>query len=161
MASSKPSRQGKKAAAVAAIVTKAAPVVETEAHEEEEVVCLYICSWVGNQIVVKILADTGVVVELISPRLVKLLDLRVYAMDEEWTLQLADDRLAKVKQYVWVPINNAGIVPVVRALILGMGEIYDILLSKQWMWWRRLGVLGDFYVSRGAAEEKDDEMMLI
>ena len=32
----------------------------------------------------------GAVVELINPKLVALLDLQVYEMDEEWTLQLAE-----------------------------------------------------------------------
>ena len=142
MASSKPTRRGKKVVAIAALSARSAPPkIETEAHEEEEVACLYICSWVGNQLVVKTLADTGAVVELINPRLVKLLDLKIFEMDEEWTLQLADDRLAKVKQYVWVPINVAGIVAVVRAFILGMGDIYDILLSKRWM--RRVRAIED------------------
>ena len=72
-------------------------------------------------------------VELINPKLVTILDLEIFEMDEEWTLQLADDRLAKVKQYVWAPINVAGIVATVRAFILGLGDIYDILLSKRWM----------------------------
>ena len=45
----------------------------------------------------KTLADTGAVVELINPKMVAVLDLEIFEMDEEWTLQLADDRLAKVK----------------------------------------------------------------
>ena len=92
--------------------------METEAFEEEEVVYLYICSWVGDQMVTKTLADTRAVVELINPRLVAMLDPEIFEMDKEWTLKLADNRLAKVKQYVWVPINVAGIVAVVRAFIL-------------------------------------------
>ena len=95
MASSKPSRRGKRTTvAVLSIKGGKAPAEETEAHEEEEVVCLYILSWVKGHLVKKTLADTGAVVELINPKLVKLLDLQIFEMDEEWTLQLADDRLA-------------------------------------------------------------------
>lgn len=142
MASSKPSRRGKRATvAVLSMKGGRAPTEETEAHEEEEVVCLYILSWVKGHLVKKTLADTGAVVELINPKLVELLDLQIFEMDEEWTLQLADDRLAQVKQYVWVPVNVAGVVAVVRAFILGMGDIYDILLSKRWM--RRVRAIED------------------
>ena len=142
MASSKPSRRGKKATvAVLSMKGGRAPAEETEAHEEEEVVCLYILSWVKGHLVKKTLADTGAVVELINPKLVELLDLQIFEMDEEWTLQLADDRLAQIKQYVWVPVNVAGVVAVVRAFILGMGDIYDVLLSKRWM--RRVRAIED------------------
>ena len=57
--------------------------IETEAHKEEEVIYLYIYSWVGNQLIVKTLADTRAVVELINPRLIKLLDLKIFEINEE------------------------------------------------------------------------------
>ena len=76
---------------------QSAHTAKTETHEEEDLVCLYICSWVEGVMVKKTLADTVAVVELINPKLAKKLDLPIYEMDEEWTLQLADDRLARVK----------------------------------------------------------------
>ena len=42
---------------------------------------------------------------------------------------------------MWVSVNVAGVVAVVRAFILGMGDIYDILLSKRWM--RRVRAIED------------------
>ena len=89
----------------------------------------------------KTLADTGAVVELINPKSVTALNLQVFEMDKEWTLQLADDQLAKAKQYIWLPINVAGIVAVVRAFILDIEDIYDILLSNGWM--RRVRAIED------------------
>ncbi|KAF6238733.1 hypothetical protein HO173_003239 [Letharia columbiana] len=118
MASSKPSRRGRKLTTVAALMSAKedkAPAVKTEAHEEEEVVCLYVMSWVGVTLIKKTLADTGAVAELINPKL--------------------------VKQDVWAPVNVAGVVAVIRAFILGMGDIYDILLSKRWM--RRVRAIED------------------
>ena len=50
--------------------------------------------------IAKTLADTEAIMKLINPKLVKLLDLQIYEMNEEWTLQLADNGLVKVKQYV-------------------------------------------------------------
>lgn len=160
MASSKSTRRGKKMrAAIALMAGKKALVVETEAHEEEEVVCLYICSWVGEVMIAKTLADTGAVIELINPKLVERLDLQIYEMDEEWTLQLADDGLAKVKQYVWVPVNVEGVVAVVRAFILGMGDIYDLLLSKRWI--RRVRAIEDHGESTLIVRGKDGISRLI
>ena len=160
MASSKPTRRGRKVGTVAAIAMgKKPPEVQTEAHAEEEVVCLYILSWVGNHPIKKTLADTGAVVELINPKLVDALNLQIFEMDDEWTLQLADDRLAKVKQYVWLPINVAGIVAVVRAFILGMGDIYDVLLSKRWM--RRVRAIEDHGESTLIIQGKDGIRRLV
>lgn len=101
----------------------------------------------------KTLADNGAVVELINPKLVERLELEVYEMDEPWTLQLADDGLASVQQYVWVPVNVAGVEAVVRAFILGAGDIYDILLSKRWM--RRVRAMEDHGQTSMTIEGKD------
>lgn len=136
MASSKPSRRGKRpVVAVASKKEKGPPTVLTQAHEEgeEEVKCLYIEAWAGDYKIPKTLADNGAVVELINPALVEKLGLEVYSMEETWTLQLANDGLATVKQYVWIPVNVAGVEAYVRAFILGLGSIYDLLLSKRWM----------------------------
>ena len=132
MASSKPTRRGRRQVTAAVPISKdVPPQIDTEAHEEEDVVCLYIEAWIGSKRVGKTLADTGAVVELINPRLVESLRLQVYEMDEQWTLQLANDDLARVQRYVWAPVNVAGVVAMVRAFILGMGDIYDLLLFKR------------------------------
>lgn len=81
----------------------------------------------------KTLVDTGAVVELINPKLVTKLELEIHTMEEEWVLQLADDGLATVKEYVWAPVSVQGVEAVVGAFILGAGDIYDLLLSKRWM----------------------------
>ena len=130
-----------------------APTVETEAHPDEDVVCLYIRSWVGDTLITKTLVDNGAVVELINPMVVDDLGLEIFEMDEEWTLQLADDGQAQVKRYVWVPVNVAGVIAVVRAFILGMGEIYDLLLSKRWM--KRVRAVEDHGKATLTIEGKD------
>lgn len=160
MASSKPSRRGRKTGVVAAaMVGKKAPIVVTEAHEDEDVMCLYIQSWVNDSRVGKTLADTGAVVELINPRLVDTLHLPVFEMDEEWTLQLADDGIARVRKYVWVPVNVAGVVATIRAFILGMGNIYDLLLSKRWM--RRVRAVEDHGQGTLTIQGKDGVQRLV
>lgn len=77
--------------------------------------------------------DSGSVVELISKKLVNRLSLETYLMEEEWTLQLADDGYVQVQEYAWVPVNAAGVKAVVKAFILGDGLVYGLLLSKRWM----------------------------
>lgn len=130
------------------------PAVVTEAHKEEEVKCLYICSWVNELKIGQTLTDTGAVVKLINSRIVDILHLQIFEMDEEWTLQLADDQLVKVKQYVWVPVNVAEIVVIVQAFILGMGDIYNILLSKRWM--RRVKAIEDHGQGTLTIQSKDE-----
>ena len=137
MASSRPSKRGKKApitmASQISYVGATAPAILTEAHDEEEVVCLYIDAWIKDHHVPRTLVDTGAVVELINPKLVEILNLEVHQMDEEWKLQMADDGLVSINEYVWVAVNVKGIVALIKAYILGQGDIYDILLSKRWM----------------------------
>ena len=130
-----------------------ASTVETQAHPDEDGVCLYIRSWVGDALVTKTLVDNGVAVELINPMLMDDLALEVFEMDEEWTLQLADGGQAQVKRHVWVPVNVAGGIAVVRAFILGMGEIYDLLLLKRWM--KRVRAVEDYGKATLPIEGKD------
>ncbi len=141
MASSRPTKRGKKSAGLnpvgaAATASKswAPPAIETMAHEDEEVICLYIDAWIGKRKLNKTLVDSGAVVELISRKVVHDLDLPVHQMDEKWTLQLADDGHATVQEYVWVTVNVAGVRALVKAFILGDGQVYDLLLSKRWMY---------------------------
>lgn len=46
------------------------PIIETIAHEDEKVICLYIDAWIGKQKVSKTLVDSGVMVELISRKVI-------------------------------------------------------------------------------------------
>lgn len=104
MASSRPNKRGKKSASsnsVGAVATasksRTPPVIETVAHEDEEVISLYINAWIDTQKLSKNLVDSVAVVELISRKVDHDLDLQIYRMDEKWTLQLADDRHATVQ----------------------------------------------------------------
>ncbi len=90
MASSRSTRRGKKSAgrnpvgtAVAASKFWTPPVIETVAHEDEEVICFYIDSWIKEQKISKTLFDSGAMVELISQKVVQDLNLLVYRMDEK------------------------------------------------------------------------------
>ena len=141
MASSRPTKRSKKSVVPNPVRTAAAvsklwtpPAIETITHEDEEVICLYIDAWVGDQKISKTLVDSGAVVELISRKVVQDLDLQVYHMNEKWTLQLADDGHATVQEYVWVTVNVSGVRALVKAFILGDGQVYDLLLSKRWMY---------------------------
>ncbi len=73
-------------------------------------------------------------VELISRKVVQDLNLLVYRMDKKWTLQLADGEYATVPKYVWVTVNVSGVRALVKAFILGDGQVYDLLLAKRWMY---------------------------
>lgn len=133
MASSKPSKRGRKIAAV--VPMPRPPRIETLAYEDldSDVVCLYIEVWIGDYAISKTLVDSGSVVELINRNVVDQLKLKVYDMPETWTLQLADDGYTTVSQYVWAPVNVKGVETIVKAYILGDGLVYDLLLSKRWM----------------------------
>ncbi len=39
-----------------------------------------------------------------------------------------------VQEYVWVTVNDSGIRALVKAFILEDGQVYDLLLSKRWMY---------------------------
>ncbi len=112
MASSCLTRREKKSAgpnpvrtAAAALKFLTSPMIETVAHEDEEVICFYVDSWIEDQKISKTLVDSGAVVELISQKVVQDLNLQVYRMDKKWTLQLADDGHATVQEYVWVTVT--------------------------------------------------------
>ena len=90
MASSWPTRRGKKFAVpnqvgIAAAASKfwTPSVIETVAHEDEEVICLYINAWIEKYKISKTLVDSGAVIKLISRKVVQDLDLMVYHMDEK------------------------------------------------------------------------------
>ena len=77
------------------------------------------------------MVDSDTMIELISQKVIHDLDLPVYRMDEKWILQLADDRHATVQEYVWVTVNISGVQALVKAFILGNGQVYDLFLSKR------------------------------
>lgn len=45
-----------------------------------------------------------------------------------------DDRHTTVQEYVWIMVNVAKVQALVKAFILGDGQIYDLFLSKRWMY---------------------------
>lgn len=77
MASSRPTKRGRKSAGPNLVGTAATaskswtpPFIEIIAHEDEEVICLYIDAWIGKHKISKTLVDSGAVVELISRKVV-------------------------------------------------------------------------------------------
>lgn len=90
--------------------------IETRAHNDEEVICLYIDTWIRKQKLSKTLVDSNAVVELISWKVVYDLNLSICRMDKKWTLQLVDDRHAIIQEYVWVMVNVVGVQALVKAL---------------------------------------------
>ncbi|KAI9775935.1 MAG: hypothetical protein M1816_005661 [Peltula sp. TS41687] len=134
--SSKPTRRGKKPAAAVNVAHLGVPAITAEAYDEEEdTTCLYIRSWIGNTPVDRTLVDTGAVVELVSPDLVKRLgNLQTYEVGDGWYLQLANDKTEAIKKYVWLPVNVAGVLANVKAYVFGGSEMFDLLLSKKWMY---------------------------
>lgn len=77
MASSQPTKRGKKLAAQNSVGTAATvskfwtpPVIETVAYKDEKVICLYIDTWIRPEKITKTLVNSGAVVELISQKIV-------------------------------------------------------------------------------------------
>ncbi|KAI9776436.1 MAG: hypothetical protein M1816_005318 [Peltula sp. TS41687] len=134
--SSKPTRRGKKPAAAINAAHLGVPTITAEAFDEEEdTICLYIRAWVGNIPVDRTLVDTGAVVELVSPDLVNRLgNLQVYDVEDGWYLKLANDKTEAIKKYVWLPVNVAGVLANIKAYVFGRSEMFDLLLSKKWMY---------------------------
>ena len=58
-----------------------------------------------------------------------------------------------------MPVNVAGVVATVRAFILGMGDIYDLLLSKRWM--RRVRAIEDHGAATLTIQGKDEIKRLV
>ncbi len=141
IASSHPTKREKKSTEPNSVETAEAaskfwtlPVIETVAHEDEEIICLYIDSCIEEKKISKTLVDSGAVVELISRKVVQDLNLLVYYMDKKWTLELVGYGYATLQEYVWITVNVSGVQALVQTFILGNRQAYDLLLSKRWMY---------------------------
>ncbi|KAI9852295.1 MAG: hypothetical protein M1838_001183 [Thelocarpon superellum] len=133
--SSQPTRRGRKKAVVASAALEA-PTIMAEAFEDDKpTTCLYVTAWIGDEPIHRTLVDTGAVVELVSPHLVRRLpNIKVHEMNEEWFVRLANDSTATIREYVWLPVNVAGVLAQVKAFLIGGNETFELLLSKKWMY---------------------------
>jgi hypothetical protein len=135
MQTSAPRKRTKKTAQAVNMAIDAAPAVTAQANrEDEEVECLFITSWINGKLIHRTLLDTGSVVELVSPNTLKYLGItQTNRMEESWAIKMANDEIATIKEYVWLSVNVEGVLANVKAFVIGMGDIYDLLLSKKWM----------------------------
>ena len=97
IASSRNTKRRKKSArpnpvrtAAAASKFRTPTVIETVAHDDKEVICLYIDFWIEEQKISKTLVDSDVVVELISRKVVQDLNLPVYPNGRKMDLTVGE-----------------------------------------------------------------------
>lgn len=55
-------------------------------------------------------------------------------MNKKQTLQLADDGHAIVQEYVWIKVDIFGVQALMKAFILRNRQVYNLFLSKRWMY---------------------------
>lgn len=58
-------------------------IIKTIAHEDKEIIYLYIDAWIGKQKVNKTLVNSDAVMELINWKVIHNLDSQVYRIDEK------------------------------------------------------------------------------
>ena len=104
IASSCPTERGKKSAWPNPVGTAETAskfwtplVIKTVAHEDKEIICFYIDSWIEEQKISRTLVNSGAVVEMIIRKVFQDFNLQVYRIDKKWILQFANDAHAKVQ----------------------------------------------------------------
>lgn len=108
-------------------------MVEGLDEPKEVVSCVYIEAFGNHQAINRTMVDSGAVVELISPDLIRSLGLKALPMEHKWSLKLANDVLVPIKHYVVLGVVVSGIRARICAYVMGINETYDLLLSKNWM----------------------------
>ncbi|TAQ83558.1 hypothetical protein B7494_g8119 [Chlorociboria aeruginascens] len=139
-----PSRK-KRRGVYAMVVTRGpAPTVLDEAlndDTEADIKCYYIEAYVDNFKLKHCMVDGGAAADLIAPTIVEQLQLKTYTLDRGWYVKLADSRRVPITQYVLIQVVVAGIRTYLRAFVLSLQDVCDLLLSRNWM--ARVGAIED------------------
>jgi hypothetical protein len=111
------------------------PIVMETAPEYNEIPeCLYITSWVNGKPLPKMLVDSGVVVDLISPEIVEKIGAKLKSIKEKpWGIRVASDDLIQIREYVDLQVNVVEVEMPVTTYMTGIRVTYDLLLSRCWM----------------------------
>ena len=108
------------------------PLILAEAHGDDEVACLYIDAYIGNQLVGDILVDGGAMLDLISQSVADQLSLEKHVV-KGLGMRLADDSLVRLDYYVWADVVVAGVVARIKAYVVPVSVTYKVLLSRRWL----------------------------
>lgn len=108
------------------------PVKVTEAAPDAEVECMYITVWCKGIEIPDVLVDGGAMIDLIAKDVVDMLGLEKHPV-HNLGMQLADDSLVALENYVWLDVNVEGVVARVRAYVMPVTVTYKILLSRRWL----------------------------
>lgn len=103
-------------------------------HIGESTVLGYLEAHVDSVIVRRCMIDCGSLSELVSPDLVRRLGLKKSKIKGNFEVKMADDSTAPVTHYVCLPLLVHGILSIIRAYIIGNNNIYNLLLSKYWLY---------------------------
>jgi len=107
-------------------------VSEATPGSDDNIECLYIEAWVGNYLVPEVLVDAGAMLDLISSQIVAKLKLKKFPV-ARLGMRLADDRLAILRNCVWIDIVVAGILARIKAYEVAVSQTYQLLLSRRWL----------------------------
>ena len=126
-------KKGKSASPLSNVtLAKNTPVILTEAHDDDEVSCLYIDAWIGKQMIGNVLIDGGAMLDLISQETAKCLALEKNTV-RGLGMCLAGDSLVRLDYYVWADVIVAGVVARIKEYIAPVSVTYKILLSRRWL----------------------------
>ena len=117
---------------VSAVQAGNIPLILAEAHGDDEVACLYIDAYIGNQLVWDILIDGGAMLDLISQTVADQLRLEKHVV-RGLGMRLADDSLVRLDHYVWADVIVAGVVARIKAYVVPVSVTYQVLLSRRWL----------------------------
>ena len=113
-------------------LVKDSPIVLTEAHDDDDVACLYIDAWIGKKLVEDVLVHGGAMLDHISEDVANMLKLEKHVV-RGLGMRLADDSLVRLNHYVWADIIVRGVVARVKAYVVPVSVTYKVLLSRRWL----------------------------
>jgi len=128
-------RHGKKQrAAMSVDVEKASPrVLDDGLKVIPQQKCFYVHGGVNGHVLTKCMVDGGAIAELMPSEVADRLELPRHAVEEGWSVKVADSRRVPISEYVMVNVVVGGIRVILRAYILGETGAFDLLLSRNWL----------------------------
>lgn len=110
--------------------------------EDDGLEAMFVEVFVLGAKVSSVLVDGGLLINLVSAKLVAALKLPVFT-GEGWSILLANDATVKVNKYVWADITVARVTARMKLYVLDIEQLYTILLSRRWL--RRVKAVEDYY----------------
>ena len=116
------------------LAAAATPPIMSQAYEDDgQSQPVIIVAWVRTFRLMKVLLDSGSLVELISPWVVRREKQQPPIYNDGYLrVSLATDKIDVLTEYVKVPVNVEGDEAIIKAWLVDV-DIYDLLLGLTWM----------------------------